>query len=190
MDSEVLEGYQHTIVARYRALQPAVKHVSTAVAEFMTESGSSEMHAVFDIDDTLIFDDQRNTPNVQVKHLLDVARANGCKIHLVTARKKSNAVINWTRAELKRHGIVYHTLALAPEKERASMATVAAWKHAERMKHRPVALSVGDQWGDVILIHEEKDIARLDKVHRTAEAPWIVLEPKDDITVIGLKLMA
>lgn len=192
----------HKVIGQYQALMPAVQHVcsllSNHVGEAWTGTGASMgptaaapvFHAVFDIDDTLIFDDNRQTPNLQVKHLLEVARAHNCKIHLVTAREKNAEVIKWTRDELRRHGIQYDTLALAPKKMRETMATIAAWKHSERAKHAPVLVSVGDQWGDIILLTDESDIDALDTRHNMQYAPWAVVECKDGVTKWGLKLMA
>jgi predicted secreted acid phosphatase len=153
-------------------------------------SDDKQVHAVFDIDNTLIFDDNRETPNVQVKHLLEVARAHGCKIHLVTAREKSSEVTKWTRDELKRHGIPYDSLALSPKKSRSSMTEVAKWKHMERAKHTPVVLTVGDQWGDLIQLETDDHIDRLDKRHNALESPWLVMKCNDGVSEYGLKLMA
>lgn len=168
---------------------PAIQHVSMLVAEHMSKQPENAS-VVFDIDDTLIFDDNHQTPNVQVKHLLEVARAHGCKVHLVTAREKSAEVTKWTRDELRRHGIQYDSLALAPKKVRDSMASIAKWKHSERAKHAPVILSVGDQWGDCVLLNSEDDIDTLDAVHVVSENPWVIISPNDGITVFALKLMA
>lgn len=192
---------KHKILGQYQALMPAVQHVCTLLSNHVAENWAASMpvegaepskgfHAVFDIDDTLIFDDNRQTPNLQVKHLLEVARAHNCKIHLVTAREKNAEVIKWTRDELRRHGIQYDTLALAPRKMRETMATIAAWKHSERAKHAPVLVSVGDQWGDILLLTDESDIAVLDERHKAQHAPWQVVMPNDGVTVYGLKLMA
>jgi predicted HAD superfamily phosphohydrolase YqeG len=176
------------VIGKYQSLVPAIKHSCALISDHIT-SNSGEHNAVFDIDDTLIFDDQNETPNIQVKHLLDVARAYGYKIHLVTARERSNAVMKWTRDELRRHAIQYESLVLAPKKSRTSMAAVAQWKHSERMKHKPV-LSVGDQWGDLILLSNENDIPKFDEQHNAAEHPWILFCPNDGVTKYALKLMS
>lgn len=204
---------RHKILGQYQALMPAVQHVCSLLSNHVSDNwataarpaGAAAMagnaatvvgtnaplfHAVFDIDDTLIFDDNRQTPNLQVKHLLEVARAHNCKIHLVTAREKNAEVIRWTRDELRRHGIQYDTLALAPRKSRETMASIAAWKHSERAKHAPVLVSVGDQWGDILLLSGDDDIQALDALHKTQHSPWAVVEPRDGVTIYGLKLMA
>jgi hypothetical protein len=181
---------RHSIVAKYKALSPAIQHVAMLIAEYMNQTSEQELQAVFDIDDTLIFDDDRATPNIQVKHLLEVARAHGCKIHLVTARERSPEVVRWTREELKRHNIVYDSLSLAPPSVRTSMADVAIWKYQERAKRKPVVLSVGDQWGDSLLLLQENDIDVLDSMHDAKSTPWIIVRPNDDVTVYGVKLMA
>lgn len=175
------------IIGKYQSLVPAIKHTCSLISDHIT-SVSGDHNAVFDIDDTLIFDDQNETPNVQVKHLLQVARAYGYKIHLITAREKSASVMKWTRDELRRHSIQYETLALAPKKSRVSMADIAAWKHGERLKHKPV-LSVGDQWGDLVLLSSEEDIPKFDTKHNAIEHPWILFCPNDGVTKYALKLM-
>lgn len=180
--------WNHKTVGQYRALLPAVQHACKIVSEHISDEPSD---IVFDIDDTLIFDDSRQTPNVQIKHLLEVCRAHGCKVHLVTAREKSADVIKWTRDELRRHGIQYDTLALAPRKQRESMATIAAWKHSQRAKHAPVLLSVGDQWGDSVLIASDEDIDALNERHNVLHSgPWVLFHVNDAVTHYGFKLMA
>ena len=178
------------VISKYKALMPAIQHASRILSDY---NSKEQGHVVFDIDDTLIFDDDRTTPNVQVKHLLDVARACGYKIHLVTAREKSAEVTKWTRDELRRHGIRYESLALAPKKVRTSMKDVALWKHSERKSHSaqgPVVMSVGDQWGDGILIRDENHIDELNQKYNIDEWPWIILSPKDGVTLYSFKLMA
>ena len=88
------------------------------------------MHYVFDIDDTLIFDNGRSTPNVQVVKLLEEAKANGDLVHLITARGLSAR--SETVAELKRAGIKYDTLDLAPEAKRKDAFTISNKKREKR----------------------------------------------------------
>jgi hypothetical protein len=180
--------FKHTVVGSYKALMPAIQKISLLISEYQPTGPT--MQAVFDIDDTLIFDDERQTPNIQVKHLLEVARAHGCKIHLVTARERSPEVTKWTRDELRRQGIQFDSLALAPAKCRETMATVAAWKHSERARNAPVVVSVGDQWGDLLLLADEADIDLLNARHKTHDTPWVIVQPNDAVTVYGVKLMA
>lgn len=177
------------IVEKFEALLPAVQAATRLISD-TTLVGNVPSNIVFDIDDTLIFDDQRQTPNVQIKFLLDVAKAHGCKIHLVTARERSKDVRQWTAQELKRHSITYDTLALAPPKYRGTMASVSAWKFAERSRHAPVLLSVGDQWTDLVKVASDDELERLDKQHGTSQKPWLLVKPDDGVTQYGLKLMA
>jgi len=178
------------IIAKYKALAPAIEHVCVLLSQHIGTTNSKDLQCVFDIDDTLIFDDDRATPNIQVKHLLEVARAYGCKIRLVTAREKSPEVLRWTRQELKRHGITYDSLALAPKRSRNSMADVSRWKASERQKYAPILLTVGDQWSDIIVLQNDDDIDALDKVLKTVDSPWLLVRPHDNIAEYGLKLMA
>lgn len=180
---------KHAVVAQFSALAPAVQHASRIVAE-VSMTMTQVPHVVFDIDDTLIFDNEMETPNVQIKHLLDVAKAYGAQIHLVTARMKAADVTRWTRDQLRRQGIVYNTLALAPPAARKDLASVAKWKHSQRAKHGSVLLSVGDQWGDMMLLETEEDIDKLDRTHTVERGPWVIVRPNDGVTQYGLKLMA
>lgn len=170
------------------ALAAAVQDASKVIAEL--SMSVPKAHVVFDIDDTLIFDNEKETPNVQIKHLLAVSKAHGAQVHLVTARMKAADVVKWTRDQLRRQGIVYDTLALAPASARKDLASVARWKHAQRAKHGTVMLSVGDQWGDMILLESEEDIDKLDKTHTVERGPWVLVKPNDGVTMFGLKLMA
>jgi predicted HAD superfamily phosphohydrolase YqeG len=174
------------LISQYKSLKQAITHACIVLSELAV---GDDLNVVFDIDDTLIFDDNRQTPNIQVKHLLEVAKAHGYKIHLVTAREKNNEVIKFTRDELRRHQITYDTLALAPKKSRGSMTDVALWKHSERSKHLPV-LSVGDQWGDILPLGSDFDIDALNEFFKVKDGPWLLIEVNDKITKFGLKLMA
>jgi hydroxymethylpyrimidine pyrophosphatase-like HAD family hydrolase len=60
-------------------------------------------NVVFDIDDTIIFDNGRSTPNLQVVELLRKLKTKGAQIHLVTARDQEHR--QETILELKRSKI-------------------------------------------------------------------------------------
>lgn len=177
-------------IGKYSALKQAIEHACRLLAKHSTRSSQNTPCVCFDIDDTLIFDDSRQTPNVQVKHLLDVARAHGYKIHLITAREKSPEVIRWTRDELRRHCVYYDTLALCPKSKRNSMQEVSAWKHSERAKKTNCILSVGDQWGDLMTLENDEHIKIMDTKHGTKDSPWILFSKPDSSALYGLKLMA
>ena len=145
-------------------------------------------HAVFDIDDTLIFDDERSTSNVQIKHLVAVVKAFGCHIHLVTARLKNAEIMRWTEHQLKSQGIAYDTLSLCPKQMRASMQQVGDWKDAQRKMHTNCLLTVGDQWSDGTRIKTDADLQALDAKYKVSLYPWLVL--KTDTANFFLKLKA
>jgi len=178
------------VLGQYQALTLAVQQACVLLSEYINVHPNKSYNVVFDIDDTLIFDDSRGTPNIQIKHLLEVARAYGCKIRLVTAREKDPEVMKWTRSELKKQGIHYDSLSLAPKSARVSMAAVAKWKSKERSKFKPVLLTVGDQWGDIVVIHDDEDIDAFNHKFDTFEMPWAIIRPNDGISMFGLKLMA
>jgi hypothetical protein len=172
----------------YLALLPAVKEVYTLIS-LVPQS----KHVVFDIDDTIIFDDYRGSMNHQIVSLLKILQDHGYKIHLVTARHAD--MRSETERELRSKGIKYDTLALCPGATRMAaeapngMAIIAQWKYSEREKHKPV-LSIGDQWGDMVRLTQDEDIDLLDKKHNTKEFPWHIVKPNDGVTTYGLKLMA
>lgn len=179
---------KHEVVKQYKALMPAVQHAARIISEH-TVDPLKPPSIVVDIDNTIIFDDGRNTINLQIMHLLNVAKSHCCKIHLVTARENSTEVRKFTREELRRLGIPYDTLALSPKKSRDSMTSVSAWKHSERARSNTL-LSIGDQWGDLLLLTSDNDIDELDKLHNTREGPWIIIRPNDGVTQFGMKIMA
>ena len=63
---------------------------------------------MFDIDDTLIW--INGTPNKPIIQLLHVMKKRGYKIVIITARPGVRYVIEWTRKQLSKHGIVYDYL--------------------------------------------------------------------------------
>jgi len=92
--------FKHTVVASFKALMPAIQKISLLISEYQP---TTTMHAVFDIDDTLIFDDERQTPNIQVKHLLEVARAHGCKIQQSAEKRWPQLLLGNTLNEHATH---------------------------------------------------------------------------------------
>lgn len=87
-------------IEKFQAVRPAIQRIQYERKMFKQKG---PLHYVFDIDDTLIFDNGRSTPNVQVVKLLEEAKANGDQVHLITARGLSAR--SETVAELKRAGI-------------------------------------------------------------------------------------
>ena len=143
---------------------------------------------VFDIDDTILFDNARSGPNLQVLEFLRTSYAAGHKIHLVTARSVSTR--SETIAELKRSKVPFHTLDLATEKQRETMTSIAEYKFGARKKHGPVFVSFGDQWGDIFRLRDDRDVDLLDTRYEASKMPWAVVEPEDGVTLWGVKLMS
>lgn len=169
---------------KYSALLPCVQRAVELLGTLPHKT------VVVDIDDTLIFDDGRLTPNMQVRDLVTMLKHNSYKVHLVTARSKTPEMIRITKAELKQLKIPYDTLALAPEKNRKDMVATSLWKYQQRASHAPVSLSIGDQWSDFVQLSSEDDLMRWDMEHRTDVTPWLLVIPEDNITSLGMKLMA
>ena len=51
-------------------------------------------------------------------------------------------------------------------------------------------MTLGDQWTDLIQIAREEELEELDRQYNTDECPWIVCAIDDNLTFLGLKLMA
>lgn len=183
------------IYKSYDALLPAIQDIY----QLLGQTASREI--VFDIDDTLIFDDYRITPNQQVVALLLHLQQNNYNIHLVTARTAGSSTRQQTIEELRKVRINLRkdrdTLSFCPPKIRKEsdempaeegLLKIADWKFHERKTFQPVALSVGDQWGD--LIHLKVMPSELDDKYNSAKTPWHIIFPNDNVTYCGLKLMA
>lgn len=157
---------------------------------------------VFDIDDTLLFDVQTASTRAQnviphqvVVDLLLRLRQLGADIHLVTARLNEAEIVRETEAELRTLGLAYETLTLAPERARGSMAAVSLWKMQVRKRiaverRSPITLTVGDQWGDMVVLREDDQIDELDNQFTAHTLPYILLRPHDNVSLWGLKLPA
>jgi hypothetical protein len=156
--------------------------------------------AVFDIDDTVLLDDSSTSRNVTIPNSMIIELFKKLKnldieIHFVTARLKCDEMIEETKKELETLGLegLYDTLSLAPQNHRKNLATISLWKMNQRKKiaeksNQCIILSVGDQWGDLIVIKSENDIKTFDDKYRSYSAPYIVIRSNDGVTLWGLKL--
>ena len=159
--------------------------------------------AVFDIDDTILRDrNDRFTLNPAIVNLYNQLISIGVDTHLVTARANDAVTVKWTSDQLSILGIApaspgllgYASLHLAPESRRKSMTDVSQWKMEKRRDigiraHAPIVLTVGDQWGDMVVLSEDADIDALDAAFAPGK-PWKVVRPHDDVSLWGLKLRA
>jgi predicted HAD superfamily phosphohydrolase YqeG len=115
------------IIQKFQALKPALLRLRHEMAKT-----KGKLHIVFDIDDTIIFDNARSTPNLQVVEFLKEFKKGGHSIHLVTAR--STEARQDTLLELNRVGMPFDTLDLCPEKMREDLAKVSKFKFQMRKK--------------------------------------------------------
>lgn len=154
---------------------------------------------VFDIDDTLVYDN--STIVVDVVKLYNRLLDLGARIFLVTARKASMRAETFT--ELKKVGILPRTptangfleLLICPDLSRVSMAAVSKWKATARQRianvhGAPITLTIGDMWSDMVQITQSSDLDALDTAYGVAHTPWILVRPDDGIACLGLKLQA
>ena len=165
----------------------------------------------FDIDDTLIFDfsnvknAKKMNPNHEVIRLMQRLSELGVEIHLITARINDPDFVKETKEELEMYGIyeqgsgktgaLYKSLTLAPNRVRTSMATISNWKMITRKKiasesKASITLTVGDQWGDMVVLKHENQIDEFDKEHSVSDAPFLIIRPQDGVSLWGLKLPA
>jgi predicted secreted acid phosphatase len=163
-------------------------------------SGQTNGVAVFDIDDTVLLDDSSTTrnvtiPNSMIIELFKKLKHLNIEIHFVTARLRCDEMISETKKELEILGLegLYDTLSLAPQNHRKNLATISLWKMNQRKKiaeksNQCIILSVGDQWGDLIVIKSENDIKTFDDKYKSYNAPYIVVRSNDGVTLWGLKL--
>jgi hypothetical protein len=99
----------------------------------------SEKDAVmFDIDDTLIFiNGQANLPII---NLLKYAMNLGYKIIIITARPNTVFTEMFTKWQLKKYGIPYHSLIITPAQNKGNVKVQTGLNYI---------LSVGDQPTDL-----------------------------------------
>jgi len=99
----------------------------------------SEKDAVmFDIDDTLIF--TNGQANVPIINLLKNAMNLGYKIIIITARPNTILTGMFTRWQLKKYGIPYHSLIITPAQNKGNVKVQTGLNYI---------LSVGDQPTDL-----------------------------------------
>jgi hypothetical protein len=154
---------------------------------------------VFDIDDTLVTEDEATPaagaqPLPEVVALLKRLRAVQCRIFLVTARHTSAR--SFTVQQLTSVGVqpsLYDELFLAPEQYRKSMRDVGIWKKMVRQSlankfGEPILLTVGDQWTDLISVNSLRELEHLNSAFGSAHTPFILCRLDDGVGFFGLKL--
>lgn len=170
----------------------------------LEEKQSPRAIACFDIDDTILHDSDSTSgiePNFAVLQLLHRLHELGVEIHLITARRDDEEMRQITLEEL--HGKdpeinvkgMYKSLFMAPEKERESMSTISRWKMESRksiaqLYKCPITLSVGDQWGDCLVLNVDEDLDKLDDIVGVEEEPYVLMRPHDRVSLWALKLRA
>ena len=220
MKIEVLGQYEHGAEAVHHALNLVISYLisvdlkestpdkialKNAPLALLNETSTADTVpsaiACFDIDATLLFDEENATlgiePNRNVLMLLNRLHELGVEIHLITARRNDEEMRLETLKELHSSAIniegKYKTLSLAPERHRSNMSTISRWKMECRrliaMRYRcPITISIGDQWGDIVVLRTEDDLDKLDEVVGTENMPYVVVRTHDGCGLWGLKL--
>jgi len=93
---------------------------------------------MFDIDDTLIF--TNGQANVPIINLLKYAMNLGYKIIIITARPNTIFTGMFTKWQLKKYGIPYHSLIITPAQNKGNVKVQTGLNYI---------LSVGDQPTDL-----------------------------------------
>ncbi len=171
-------------IKQFKTLVEAVDSLTHSITK-QVNAKKAKYHAVFDIDDTLIFDmnDSKGLSNPMIIRLVLLANYHSIDVHLVTARLDEPATRAYTLSQLKKHGLHqgshYQSLALASEKDRTDMKTVSEYKHRERHRHESKLLfSIGDQFGDGFVLSHDQDIDKLGRKLNVAENPYLIFKVK------------
>ena len=93
---------------------------------------------MFDIDDTLIF--TNGQANVPIINLLKNAMNLGYKIIIITARPANAITMTFTKWQLRKYGIPYHSLIITPAQNKGNIKVKTGLNYI---------LSVGDQPTDL-----------------------------------------
>ena len=191
-------GYVHRVCSQESRETIASTYTPNVLTRIKKRKSAIAL-CVFDIDDTLIFDNHGDESKPK-KHqividLLMRLREVGAHIHLITARINDDDMRKETITELELMNIPYNSLTLAPQFARNNMASVSKWKMQTRrnigaIAKSPIALTVGDQWGDMVVLPDDDQITKLDSTYKTTTSPYIVLRPSDNVSLWGLKLQA
>jgi ribonucleotide monophosphatase NagD (HAD superfamily) len=173
------------VLGKFAVLQQAIELCNNLLGALPRETWSLAV----DIDDTLIFDDGRSSLNNQVVTFVQELQKAGAKVHLITARSKD--MDRATKNELSLAKIKYTTLDVSPERARGSVKTTSEWKYSKRKEYalaegQPMALSIGDQWTDLVRVSSDADLEALERKYNV---PWCVVKINDEnVTRYGLKL--
>lgn len=172
-------------IKQFKTLAEAVDSLTKSITKHVN-SKAEKYHAVFDIDDTLIFDmnDTKGLSNPMIIRLVSLSNYLNIEVHLVTARLEEPATRAYTLNQLKKHGLHqgshYKTLALASETDRTDMKSVSLYKHRERHRHNSKLLfSIGDQFGDGFVLSSDQDIDTLGKKLNVNENPYLIFKVKN-----------
>lgn len=172
-------------VKQFKTLTEAVETLTRSISRH-TQS-QDKYHAVFDIDDTLIFDmnDNKGLANPMIIKLVLLANYLTINVHLVTARLESPETRSYTINQLRKHGLHlgphYQSLALASEADRQDMSSVSQYKHKERHRHPTKLLfSIGDQFGDGFVLSSDADIDALGQKLNVKENPYLIIKKKNE----------
>ena len=93
---------------------------------------------MFDIDDTLIF--TNGVANTEMINLLNYCKKLGYKIIIITARPNTVFTEMFTKWQLKKYGIPYHSLIITPAQNKGNVKVQTGLNYI---------LSVGDQPTDL-----------------------------------------
>lgn len=186
------------VVETFARAPDAVDRVWNLLCFFRTRNPGKPLVAVFDIDDTLVMDveDEAFHVNPAVVKLFQSLKSLGCENYVVTARQHGTEERKFSLDQLRAVGIdcrpghLFH----CPARDRSrGTQGVAEFKARARQriaeKHgTKLALTVGDQWTDMVVVKSSDELYRMPE--RTSVAPdqFALVRPEDNVVRWGLKL--
>lgn len=83
-------------------------------------------------------------------------------------------------------------LFFCPDSYRINFVKISQWKQSARKflknKYGSVLCTIGDQWTDLVEIHNEQERSRLDEAYSTRITPYLLFKLFDGISKYGIKL--
>jgi hypothetical protein len=189
------------VLVASKSIKPVVAVAKKLIKAFVDAKvdKSSKIGFVFDVDDTLIRDDDSPiAPVVELYHWIGSTFKDKANRAIVTARADRRDMRETTFNDLRLTGIgpaQTDLMVLCPDRLRESSATIGTFKKCARQVFRsdhlddtaPIVLTVGDQWTDMTGIPDDVDVMS----YTNDLAMLVRLNGRTDgVCVWGLKLPA
>jgi hypothetical protein len=187
------------IVYADKSVAKVVNVAKKLITKFYEVKGPKCLGFVFDVDDTLIRDDDSPIkPVVGLYHWIGEKFGKASNRAIVTARSATRTMMDSTIHDLRHTKITkehMNLMVFCPERFRDSPSTIGAFKKTARQvfqsdhceESAPIVLTVGDQWTDMCDIPSDVDVMS----YTNDLAMLVRLNGRTDgVCVWGLKLPA